>query len=168
VLTARTRLQLVVDLGSGKGYLSDALAQGYSLRVLGIDSAASNTSGALSRQALVSRLMNLKRYGEMAASDGGARKRGVVQSQLDNGAGTVREGGSGTAGRAGSAAETGNSHVGAGMHGRGGGSSASAPEITAAGGVTRVAQGGVVAETMRDGDARGVCGVNGVVGVRGV
>ena len=67
----------MVDLGSGKGYLSDALALGYSLRVLGIDSAASNTSGAISRHALVTRLMNLKRYGDMAswppssADDGG-------------------------------------------------------------------------------------------------
>ncbi len=57
----------MVDLGSGKGYLSDALALGYSLRVLGIDSAASNTSGAISRHALVTRLMNLKRYGDMAS-----------------------------------------------------------------------------------------------------
>ena len=61
-------MQMVVDLGSGKGYLSDALAVGYSLRVLGIDSAASNTSGALSRHALIARLMNLKRYGDMAPS----------------------------------------------------------------------------------------------------
>ena len=65
-LAYENSVRLVVDLGSGKGYLSDALALGYDLRVMGIDSAASNTTSALSRHALVSRLMNLKRYGEMA------------------------------------------------------------------------------------------------------
>ena len=60
-------IKLVVDLGSGKGYLSDALALGYNLSVLGIDSSVSNTSAARSRHSLVARLMNMKRFGEMAA-----------------------------------------------------------------------------------------------------
>ena len=53
----------VVDCGSGKGYLSEALAAGLGLRVVGVDAQAVNTRGALKRHAIVERLVTGKRRG---------------------------------------------------------------------------------------------------------
>ena len=43
-------LMQVVDLGSGKGYLSSTLALQHGLDVIGIDSQQGNTHGAIQRK----------------------------------------------------------------------------------------------------------------------
>ena len=39
-------IQILVDIGSGKGYLSQILAQVYRFKILAVDSATGNTEGA--------------------------------------------------------------------------------------------------------------------------
>ena len=48
--TAVVMLMQVVDLGSGKGYLSSTLALQHGLDVIGIDSQQGNTHGAIQRK----------------------------------------------------------------------------------------------------------------------
>ncbi|KAM8822148.1 putative methyltransferase-like protein 25 isoform 1-T2 [Synchiropus picturatus] len=48
-LAARCRVKQVIDLGSGKGYLSSFLSLQFGLQVFGIDSSSTNTRGAQER-----------------------------------------------------------------------------------------------------------------------
>ncbi|XP_075886253.1 putative methyltransferase-like protein 25 isoform X2 [Nelusetta ayraudi] len=48
-LAQRCRVKQVIDVGSGKGYLSSFLSLQYGLNVFGIDSSSTNTHGALER-----------------------------------------------------------------------------------------------------------------------
>ena len=68
--------------------MSDTLALGYNLSVLGIDSSVSNTSAAQWRHSLVARLADMKRFGEMAApaalgNEAGSKREAAKKREVE-------------------------------------------------------------------------------------
>ena len=80
----------VIDLGSGKGYLSTHLSLQFSLPVLGVDSQSHNTSGAVQRAEKLGRQWNsLKKYEEKKNQK--KRSGGQTWLQLSGKSGLISE-----------------------------------------------------------------------------
>ncbi|XP_018602735.1 putative methyltransferase-like protein 25 [Scleropages formosus] len=70
------RLQQVVDVGSGKGYLCSFLSLRYGLRVYGVDSSSSNTHGARERNRKLKKYSKAYRRRSRTRARGGPREAG--------------------------------------------------------------------------------------------
>ncbi|XP_036376470.1 methyltransferase-like protein 25 isoform X1 [Megalops cyprinoides] len=76
-LAKHCRVQQVIDVGSGKGYLCSFLSMRYGLKVYGIDSSSSNTHGAQERNRKLKRFSKAyRRHGRARLQGGGAVGKG--------------------------------------------------------------------------------------------
>ncbi|XP_069158797.1 probable methyltransferase-like protein 25 [Procambarus clarkii] len=74
----------IVDLGSGRGYLSSSLVLQYGLNVVGIDSSKSNTSSAVIRNDKLQRHWEKLKQSEWNKMEGKATKKGKMRRKSGN------------------------------------------------------------------------------------
>ena len=66
-LTKAVDINQVIDIGSGRGYLSESLALNYRLKVIGLDSKEGNTKSAKKRNELIERISKSARKGHISS-----------------------------------------------------------------------------------------------------
>ncbi|XP_043944372.1 methyltransferase-like protein 25 [Protopterus annectens] len=77
-------IQQVIDLGSGKGYLSSFLSMQYGLKVYGIDSSSINTQGANERNRKLKKYWRAYQVRRTSADVRGQRSEGSVKEMPDS------------------------------------------------------------------------------------
>ncbi|KAM9823962.1 putative methyltransferase-like protein 25 [Neosynchiropus ocellatus] len=88
-LAARCRVKQVIDLGSGKGYLSSFLSLQFGLQVFGIDSSSTNTRGAQERNRKLKKFSRMyQKHKKKVAAGSKAAGQGV--EELSSGVAAVR------------------------------------------------------------------------------
>ncbi|KAK8719523.1 hypothetical protein OTU49_013985 [Cherax quadricarinatus] len=78
------KVEWIVDLGSGRGYLSSTLALQYGLNVVAIDSSKSNTSSALIRKNKLQRHWEKLKQAEQDRMEGKSIKKGKTRRKGGN------------------------------------------------------------------------------------
>ncbi|XP_060886334.1 methyltransferase-like protein 25 isoform X2 [Labrus mixtus] len=89
-------VQQVIDVGSGKGYLSSFLSLQYGLRVYGIDSSSTNTHGAQERNRKLKKFSRVYQKHSRAARTWGEASKSPQEDVIKMRAGVKGEGGGGT------------------------------------------------------------------------
>ncbi|XP_065807168.1 methyltransferase-like protein 25 isoform X1 [Labrus bergylta] len=95
-LAQHCRVQQVIDVGSGKGYLSSFLSLQYGLRVYGIDSSSTNTHGAQERNRKLKKFSRVYQKHSKAARTRGEVSKSPQEDVIKIRAGVKGEDGGGT------------------------------------------------------------------------
>ncbi|KAM6961757.1 putative methyltransferase-like protein 25 [Tautogolabrus adspersus] len=95
-LAQHCRVQQVIDVGSGKGYLSSFLSLQYGLRVYGIDSSSTNTHGAQERNRKLKKFSRVYQKHSKAARAWGEASKSPQEDVIKIQSGVKGEDGAGT------------------------------------------------------------------------